>query len=169
MVMSEQTTDGKRDGARTLGVIFQLLAVASIIATLYAMAKVADLGTALGINNTKDPLLWIVLAIGIFMTCMFIGMGYALGMLCAIYDRQQPAQRMVTAIPAINTPKPPPYRPNPIGPATSGSTSPPSPAIGGRSPSPQRPVQPQALDVTEKSTLAEWLTRERHFRKPKSD
>jgi len=75
MVMSEQTTDGKRDGARTLGVMFQLLAVASIIATLYAMAKVADLGTAIGINNTKDPLLWIVLAIGIFMTCMFIGMG----------------------------------------------------------------------------------------------
>jgi hypothetical protein len=78
MVMSEQSTDGKREGARIFGVMFQLLAVASIIATLYAMAKVAKLGTELGIKNTNDPLLWIVPAIGIFIACVLIGMGYAL-------------------------------------------------------------------------------------------
>lgn len=87
--MSERTTDSKREGARIFGGIFQLLAVASIASTVVAMGNVAHLGDAFGVNPTNDPLTWVVLASGIFITSVFIGMGYALGMLCAIYDRQE--------------------------------------------------------------------------------
>ena len=113
MVMSEQKTDAKRDGARIYGVIFQFLAIASIIATLYAMGKIANLGNALGVNPTNDPLIWVVLASGIFITCVFIGMGYALGMLCAIYDRQEPSPDAVLELPATKAPKPPSHRSTP--------------------------------------------------------
>ena len=168
--MSEQSSDGKRDGARIFGVIFQFLAVGSIIATLYALARIASLGTALGVTNTNDPLLWIVLASGIFVTCVFIGMGYALGLLSAIYDRQEPDDSFVevglSKKTATRSASSAPYRPLPRtpavidGPATTPPTKDAASTMAPPSDTPSAPL------VNEKSALWEWLTRERHFGQP---
>ena len=166
MVMSEQTGDAKRDGARIFGVIFQFLAFVSIVATLFAMARIASLGNAFGVDPTNDPLIWFVLASGIFVTCVFMGIGYTLGILCAIYDRQESKQVVATKVPAAYAPKPPPQRPNPIVPVRNVDRDSP-PVTDGVSHAPALPVQSQAPDVAQKSALAEWLTRERHFRSPK--
>ena len=165
MVMSEQTGDSKRDGARIFGSIFQFLAFVSIFFTLYAMARIANLGNAFGINPANDPLIWFVLASGIFVTCVFIGMGYALGVLCAIYDRQEETEGLGVGGSAPGHPKPSPFRPSPPIPTTNFAPRPPPSASVDVHPSPRMPEQENIPKVHEKSALAEWLTRERHFRK----
>lgn len=168
MVMSEQSSDGKRDGARIFGVIFQFLAIGSIIATLYALARIASLGTALGVSNTNDPLIWIVLASGVFVTCVFLGMGYALGLLSAIYDRQEPSQPLVDVglnkTIATRSAGSVPYRPSPITTMSEERHAPISPVERAAAPLLEQPVTPIEPTITEKSALWEWLTRERNFR-----
>ena len=172
MAMSEDTGDAKRAGARILGVIFQLLAVAAMVGTMAATAYVANLGTQIGIDGTKDPVTWIVLASGLFMTCVLAGLGYILGILCAIYDRQEAAKPVLNVVPRTMprsyAPKPAPYRPNPITLATEEKPAPAPPVQRPVSPplrEPQHPTTPAA----EKSVLWEWLTRERHFKQPEPD
>ena len=99
MVMSERTSDAKRDGARIFGVIFHFLAALSLAGTLIATLKVAQLGSTIGIGGAKDPLAWIVFVSGLFATCVLAGFGFALGALCAIYDRQEPAETFVATTP----------------------------------------------------------------------
>jgi hypothetical protein len=173
MVMSERTSNDKRAGARGFGVIFQLLAVASLVGTLVAMAYVANLGTQIGINGTKDPLTWIVLASGLFVTCVLTGIGYILGILCAIYDRQEPAKPVVDVVPRTITrsysPEPAWYRPSPMTLATEEKPAPTPPVNRVASPLPQPPAKPSAPQINGKSSSWEWLTRERHFRQPESD
>ena len=173
MVMSEQTSDNKRAGARVFGVIFQVLAVASLAGTLVVMAYVANLGTQIGINGTRDPLTWIVLASGLFVTCVLTGIGYILGILCAIYDRQEPAEPIVDVVPRTiprsYSPEHPSYRPSPITLATEEESAP-TPRVNTVAPPlPQEPAKPPAPQVTDKSSLWEWLTRERHLGQPESD
>jgi hypothetical protein len=167
MVMSELTNDSKRDGARIFGVIFQFLAFVSIAVTLYAMARIANLGNAFGVNPSNDPLIWFVLASGIFVTCVFMGMGYTLGILCAVYDRQESSRQVVTQEPATYGPKPPPlHRPASSVPRKGADPAPQSVADA-VSRIPSFPIERQESEATEKGAFVEWLTRERHFRSPK--
>ena len=172
MMMSEQTREAKRGGARVFGAIFQILAVISLVGTVAAVAVVAHLGTEIGIDGTTDPATWIILASGLFMTCVLAGLGYILGILCAIYDRQEPAEPVVHAVPKTMprsyAPKPAPYRPNPITLATEEEPAPAPPVEIPVSPPPREP-QPPTPPAAEKSALWEWLTRERHLRQPEPD
>jgi hypothetical protein len=95
------------------------------------------------------------------MTSVFIGMGYTLGALSAIYDRQShtnstfvaPSRRMA---------------------ATLAATEEPAQAIGHTNFNPE--VTPPSIHasgpttdsfISEDSSLWKWLTRERHFRNAK--
>src|ERR1039458_9429567 len=132
MAMSELTSDAKRGGARFFGIIFQFLAVGALFGTLAITAYVTHLGTEIGINGTRDPLTWIVLVSGLFVTCVLAGLGYILGILCAIYDRQEPAKPVVDVVsrtvPRSYSPEHPLFRPSPITLATEDSP-PPSPEV----------------------------------------
>jgi len=173
MAMSELTSDAKRGGARVFGIIFQFLAVAALVGTLAAMAYVAHLGTDIGIDGTKDPLTWIVLASGLFVTCVLAGLGYILGILCAIYDRQEPAERVLDVVPRTmprtQPSKPPPYRPSPITLIEDEIVAPTPPVQRPVSPPPLREPKAPTSREDEKSVLWECLTRERHIGQTEPD
>jgi len=100
--------DSKRAGARAFGVIFQLLALAIIVGTCVAADVVAHTGTSVGINGSRDPIVWAIIASGLFAACVLAGFGYVLGMLCAIYDRQNPALAFNSSAPATRRQQTPP-------------------------------------------------------------
>lgn len=91
--MTQQKMDNKRAGARAFGIIFQCLALVTILGTLIAVANVAHKGQSVGITNNHDADIWIISASGLFAACVLAGIGYVLGMLCAIYDRQHLVDR----------------------------------------------------------------------------
>ncbi len=80
--------DNKRAGARAFGIIFQLLSLAVILGTIVTANVVARSGASVGTNGNHDPIVWTIVASGLFAACVLAGFGYVLGMLCAIYDRQ---------------------------------------------------------------------------------
>jgi hypothetical protein len=166
MSMSEITREAKRGGARVFGIVFQFLAVIALFATVVVAFKVANLGTQIGIDGTKDPLVWIVLVSGAFVTCVLAGFGYTLGILCAIYDRQEPDDSGpdLDARPTYALPKPP-SKPPEAGPWAVPS-APPKPKIQTPPPPKTRTPDPQPEATKESSALWQQLTRERHlFRK----
>jgi hypothetical protein len=87
--MGEATSEAVRGNARVVGVLLQCLSLVTLIATFIVAIAIAQQGQQLlGLTATHDPAPWIVLAAGVIASLMFAGLGYALGMLCAIYDRQ---------------------------------------------------------------------------------
>jgi hypothetical protein len=162
-MMSEPTREVKYAGARVFGIVFQFLAVIALFATVAVALKVANVGTQIGINGTKDPLVWIVLVSGAFVTCVLAGFGYTLGILCAIYDRQEPDDSGpdVDARPTYALPKPP-SKPPEAGPWVVPS-APPKPKIQTPPPPKTPTTNPLPETTKESSVLWQQLTRERHL------
>lgn len=171
MVVSDRSCASLRAGARFFGVLFQVLAFLTLAGTLVATFEIAKLNLRIGIIGSQDLLAWIVFTGGLFASCVLAGFGYALGMLCAIFDRQEwtwpkrqltstahpPTPLSTTGITPTLTPlvqpskaTPKPEEPIRVAQAPANAVSPPTTNTSGRS---------------GKST--HWLTRERHFRKPK--
>lgn len=163
--MSPEVQWSKRAGARFFGVLFQFLAVIVLIATVIVAAEVAHLSTQVGVSGSRDPIAWAVLAAGVFASCVLAGLGYALGILCAIYDRQEldwagedirtsPATTRAGGAAARLTPQ--------------GARAVTSPTPASQTPAPDlhssRPdVGEEELPDRERGALWEWLTRERHL------
>ena len=91
MPMPARRREALRFNAQRLGTIFQLLAVATLLVTIWTFLKVLSLGSQIGINGVHNPAAWMVLAGGLFATLTLTGFGTALGMLCALYDQQSDA------------------------------------------------------------------------------
>ena len=167
MAMSEATRDNKRAGARILGVIFQVLALITFLGTALATVAVVKLGLFFGITGSNNVPAWITFGIGLFVSCVLAGLGYTLGILCAIYDRQEPPSsaggnhKQGTPIRIPNQPSP--YRPSHTIVHSEEAPAPPRPAVKSVSPSPQEDPKSPESDDSQKSPLWEWLTRERHF------
>ena len=87
--MSDISRRSLRNEARFFAVIFQVLAFLTLAGTLIAAFKINNVGTQVGVNGSHDPVVWIIVAVGLFASCVLTGLGYALGMLCAIFDRQE--------------------------------------------------------------------------------
>lgn len=140
VTMSAQTMESKRAGARAFGIIFQFVSFVVILGSCIAADIIAHLGTSVGINSSHDPIVWTIIAAGLFAASVLAGFGYVLGMLCAIYDRQIPD---TTIEPSVTN-------------ASRQNTFPqPPPKILNSSPGPS---------IKETATW-EFLTRERHFKK----
>ena len=92
--------------------IFQYLSIVAILGTIIAAEFVAHLGNSLGTNINHDRTLWSIAAGGLFAACVLAGFGYVLGMLCAIYDRQERATTNIPVapnrIPTNSSTTPPP-------------------------------------------------------------
>ena len=171
MAMNEMSSNSLRAGARFFGVLFQVLAFLALAGTLVTSIIVARLGQRAGFNGSHDPLVWIILASGLFATFVLAGFGYALGMLCAIFDRQEwtrPARQLPPRGSA------PAQLPTPSSTPTAIPPSQPSVAI----PTPAENAQSVQTSPTAASTTPadrngqdakskNWLTRERHLKKPK--
>ena len=141
--MSNQAMESKRFGARIIGVIFQFLAVVTLGVTIIVMIDVSDAGSSIGIPRSHNAVIWIIGASGLFVTLVFAGFGHALGMLCAIYDRQD------SIIPTTEV----------VGTAMRRSTF----------PTPPPPVESRSSSPSIKDTrMWNFMTRERHFRKHRS-
>jgi hypothetical protein len=97
--MSETTRDNVRCNARVVGILLQCLSVVTLVATFVVVVTVAQQGQQLfGVTATHDPAPWIVLAAGVIASLIFAGLGYTLGMLCAIYDRQATVEPSFSAL-----------------------------------------------------------------------
>lgn len=140
--MNHQTIESKRAGARALGLIFQALAFVVVLGTFIVVDVVAHWGVTVGINSNRDPLVWTVVAAGLFAACVLAGFGYVLGMLCVIYDRQSPEASL---------------RPSLAPTSNRRAITQPPPRV-------KRLPPPPSLKET---ATWEFLTRPRHFRKPK--
>lgn len=166
MVMSDVSSNSLRAGARFLGVLFQFLAFFTILGTAIAAIVTAHLGKEVGFNGSHDPLVWLILASGVFAASVLAGFGYVLGMLCAIFDRQEwtrPARELHVrpGVPSrASTTEPPPRTTPPIQPSPDRPT-PANQVVPSPSPTPAGPNSPSRRDAKSKN----WLTRERHFKK----
>ncbi len=87
--MNLRTQMAYRVNARAFGVTLLIFSVASLLGTIWAYFKVSSLGTQIGVNAVQDPASWVVLVGGMFITFALAGLGTTLGILCAIYDRQE--------------------------------------------------------------------------------
>jgi len=76
---------------------FQFLAVISLTGTLITTVTVSSLGSTFGIDGANDPVAWLVFVGGLFVTCVLAGFGYTVGILCAIYDRNEPTVSTVVS------------------------------------------------------------------------
>ena len=90
---------GLRKNSRRLGITFQVLSVLTIIWTIYWTIKVYNLGSQFGISTFSNTFSGSFFLFGMFSGLMLTGFGHALGMLCAIYDRQELQQRQVAVVP----------------------------------------------------------------------
>ena len=194
MSMSARVQQEKRAGARFFGVVFQFLAVLTLIGTFIAAVVVDRVGLEFGIQGSNNFAMWMVIASGLFVTSVLAGFGYTLGLLCAIYDRQETVTPDRETLPeswlTISPIKPPPFKPGTLtrntetpqsSPANRDSLpglqvaeemSPPTPK-----PPTDRVTLPKLQDAEkppvparlEKGAIWEWLTRERRFRRSESD
>jgi len=194
MSMSARVQQDKRAGARFFGAVFQFLAVLTFIGTVIAAVVVDRVGSEFGIRGSNNFAMWMVLASGLFVTSVLAGFGYTLGLLCAIYDRQETVTPDRETLPeswlTISPIKPPPFKPGTLtrntetpqsSPANRDSLpglqvaeemSPPTPK-----PPTDRVTLPKLQDAekppvpssSEKGAIWEWLTRERRFGRSESD
>jgi hypothetical protein len=181
MTMSARSSAALRDNARLFGVIFETLAVLSFFGTLIATEKVANLGSQLGIGAVNDPASWFVFVGGLFASLMLAGIGFALGILCAIYDRQELTSKElgILAMQSVAT-ETSRYQNqevmNPVGhrekpaptPAAAKIVPPPPPIIKPVTPSTSADI-PDNDSMAQKSILWDWLTRERHIFRSSDD
>ena len=172
MVMNENTWMSQRSGARFFNVTFQLLAIVMLIGTIYVTFKIANLGWQFGIHLSKNFLAWLVFASGLVVSALLSAIGYGLGILCAIYDRQSYATYLAEADSSLApTPGMSDFVLNWLSGANSG------PAQKSKLPTASwTPPSVHTEAYQEKrskhhgdKSVREWLTRERHFRQPRGD
>lgn len=89
MVISSRNGEALRENSRSLGLVFQVLSVLSIAATLYATVRIHSVGSQYQIGSIAYPIAWFVFLGGLFTSLVLAGFGHVLGMLCALYDRQE--------------------------------------------------------------------------------
>jgi hypothetical protein len=178
--MKEHVQESKRSGAEFFGGLLQLLATLTLVGTLVAVVNVNHFASEFGIGVSNDPAIWIILVVGLFISSTLAGIGYALGILCAIYDRQGIATtsqgRESTPWPSTPTP-PPPFVPGTINPNIERAPKPnlseirPTPPTQGKKESPEalKPEERTTPRAIAKSRFWESLTRERHIGRSKSD
>lgn len=103
MALSPSNMERIRGNARAIGLLFQALAILTFAATIYGSVETAHLGTTIGVNAAHDPVAWFVFAGGSFVALMFTGIGHVLGLLCAIYDRQDRIEERAPSISGVVT------------------------------------------------------------------
>ncbi len=127
MPMDENVRLAKRAGARFFGVLLQLISVLTFLGTLATAIKVEHYGADIGIGGSHDPAVWIVLLGGILASSVLAGMGYTLGILCAIFDRQGSSEPAVKAnsipLPSNLPTEPTPFKPGTLTPNTEATQS----------------------------------------------
>ena len=167
MAMGQQTADAKRAGARFFGITFQVLAVVALAAAIYWSFRADQAATQFGFGPSSSGFMAaVILVSGAFVACLFAGFGYTLGLLCAIYDRQDQSVNVagsVTPPPRSDAPtrapqpskSPAPEVDEPRMTTTSDWSPAPTPKFAPTSP-------PQSSQ--QGGRLREWLTRERHLR-----
>jgi hypothetical protein len=169
--MNERTSEGIRANSRVVGVAFQVLAILSFCGTIVVTAKVANFGSEIGVQPSNDPAPWLVFIAGAFASLLLTGVGSTLGILCAIYDRQEsirPALSTVRVSSPSSSPSPP--RTGVAIPAKSPPAihesyritpepDPTPPSSGAQLTKAQIPSVP----TKKKSGLWEQLTKERHL------
>ena len=160
-MIGESASDAIRSNARVVGVLLQCLAVVTLVGTLIVAITVAQKGQQyFDVPAAHDPVPWIVLASGVSASLIFAGLGYALAMLCAIYDRQEiavPAQVVLNSVGPRTRPSTEWRTPREAAVRDATGPLPPksdvAPAIATSAPNPAR------------SGLWAALTKERHVRK----
>jgi hypothetical protein len=92
--------NGLRANSRRLGLIFETLSVLTVIGTVYWTIRIYSTGTQLGIGTLTNRVSWSFFFAGMFSALVLGGFGHVLGLLCAIYDRQdlQPRQSQVRPV-----------------------------------------------------------------------
>jgi hypothetical protein len=79
-----------RSTAFFLSIVLRTLSLLILIGTAIASYEVARTGdTLLGVPAANDPGTWVVAFTGATLSAMLYGIGSALALLCAIYDRQR--------------------------------------------------------------------------------
>ena len=58
--MNEGTSEGIRANSRVVGTAFQALAILTFCGTIILTAKVANIGSEVGVQPSNDPAPWIV-------------------------------------------------------------------------------------------------------------
>ncbi len=96
--MNSRRSNDLRSAAYFFSIVLRGLSLASVVGTIFVTYKVSQLNTTLGITNSQDPATWIVLVSGSAIAVIFAAGGYALGILCAIYDRQSLTSKEVGAL-----------------------------------------------------------------------
>ena len=167
MAMSEAASESKRAGAATLGVTLELLSIVTFAGTIWATFKVAELGTQIGISSTNDPASWFVFGAGLFISSVLLGIGYTLTFLCAIYDRQKSRSSGVGGPDRATSGRIPneakKYRQSHSLVNSEEAPAPPPPAVKSVSTPQLDTLKSPESGGPEKSSVWEWLTRERHF------
>lgn len=160
-----------RSSAYFFSVVLYALALLTLFGTIIAVREVSNAGSDfLGVSAARDPGTWAVGAIGVTVSAIEAGIGFGLGLLSAIYDRQQPPA-------ASRTLSPPSERD--VSPMTVSATdvttyrSPPAPTPA-VTPSPTLPPRTSTTTMRPKKsypegTLMDHLTRERHVFPRRSD
>jgi hypothetical protein len=172
MTMSSENREALRASSRTLGLFFQLLSVLTILATVYSTLKVVAVGSQWGIGAVHDPISWLIFLGGSFAALMLTGIGHVLGMLCAIFDRQQMVQQHVDVRPPLSTSSAREWRPQ-------SGARPTVWEIAAEEGVKDVTVKPERVPTVSKLSGDEfrssstglwgWLTRERHFSSRKND
>lgn len=166
MAMSSRNGEALRANARPLGLIFQTLSVLTIAATLYGTFRVSALGSQVGIGAVHDPISWFIFLGGMFAGLMLAGVGHVLGMLCAIFNRQDHSPMKPGVRPPMSAPS--------LGDQGQQSGARPSvwdrvvdkeveEAVVRRATVPPRRQSPTNASQNSTDGLWGWLTRERHF------
>jgi hypothetical protein len=153
----------------------------TLFGTFFATWEVNRVGATLGVSSNNDPATWFVFAGGIVVAILFAAVGYALGMLCAIYDRQEVGpeelnaeyeraarprealrQRAKKVDEAITYEKLPPRE------VSSQPVTPPAPAPGPPA-AVKQSIRRADVEDGQRAGPWEWLTRERHLLQPRDD
>jgi hypothetical protein len=169
VALSQRNSEELRGNVRFLGLLFQILAVLSLVATAFTALKVSQVETQVGFRTTSNPAILFIVLGGIMAALIFTAIGHGLGILCAIYDRQEWATREPPF-------KSPPHRLTttpPSGPTTLAAITPTITQLAEKSTS-EMNTQSQTQTLLNETRTApdglwEWLTRERHFPSRQSD
>ena len=170
--MDEKTWASQRSGARFFSITFQILALVTLFGTMYLTIEIANLGWKFGLSTQSNVPAWIVFGGGLLISASLSAIGYGLGILCAIYDRQKYATYVAGADSSL-TPSQSVSDSvlNWISGETSGPVKQSKLPTASWTPPPIRTGNPQAKQHKPHGNwpVREWLTRERHFRQPKED
>lgn len=165
MAISQKRGEALRDNSRMLSILFQVLAVLSLVATAITAITVARVGSQVGVPAKGDPVILFIILGGVASALIFTSIGHVLGMLCTIYDRQDRKSVVQQSKPL----PPPPLSPPPTTPPPQSITPNPSvwTQIVEKDESETKVETPAPLPTNQTEDapngLRGWLTRERHF------